>query len=86
MFLAAGVVGYFGDKGYGKTAISSLPPIIIGSIIIFFLGVGYLSTLIGFDSAIKAGLLPFIPSEFFKIGLAACTIHILRKFLDKNIN
>ena len=36
MFLAAGVVGYFGDKGYGKTAISSLPSIIIGSIIIFF--------------------------------------------------
>ena len=47
--------------------------------IIFTLGVGYLGIIIGFDKAISAGLLPFIPSEFFKIALAVVLIPSLSK-------
>ena len=82
MLLASGLIGFFGDKGYGKTFFSTLLPLLLGTLIIFLLGVGYLSTLIGPEKAIQGGLLPFIPSEFFKILLAVITINILWKFFN----
>ena len=41
MLLAACIVGYLGEKGYGKTLIKSLLALFVGSIIIFFLRVYY---------------------------------------------
>jgi len=84
MLIASGVVGFFGDKGYGKNILSSLIPLCLGSIIIFVLGVGYLANLIGLEKAIQGGLLPFIPSEFFKIALAAIFIPMLWSKFRKN--
>ena len=70
MAIAAGVMGYFADLGYGKSIITCMFPLLVGTVIIFVFGVGYLSSIIGFEKAIAAGLLPFIPSELFKIALA----------------
>ena len=64
-------------NSYIKTFMS----IIIGSIIIFALGVLYLGSIIGYNKAIQAGLLPFIPSELFKIALAVLLIPTLNKFI-----
>jgi len=84
MLIASGVVGFFGDKGYGKNILTCLIPLCLGSIIIFVLGVGYLASLIGLEKAIQGGLLPFIPSEFFKIALAAILIPMLWTLFKKN--
>ncbi|PPR46834.1 MAG: Biotin transporter BioY2 [Alphaproteobacteria bacterium MarineAlpha5_Bin9] len=70
MLIASAIMGYFADLGYGKNILKCLLPLSLGTIIIFTFGVGYLGTIIGFDRALQAGLLPFIPSEIFKIGLA----------------
>ena len=43
----------------------------------------YLGTFIGFDKAIAGGLLPFIPSELFKIALAVSLIPTIQKFIKK---
>ena len=61
---------YIADQGYGKSLIKCIVPLAIGTLIIFICGVGYLGSIIGYDKAIEAGLLPFIPSELFKIALA----------------
>ena len=83
MAIAAGVMGYFADIGYGKTIIKCIFPLLIGTIIIFVLGVGYLSTIIGLEKALVAGLLPFIPSELFKIALAVFIIPSIWKYTQE---
>ena len=83
MTIAAGIMGYFADLGYGKSIIKCIVPLLIGTIIIFVLGVGYLSSIIGIEKALVAGLLPFIPSELFKIALALLIIPNIWKFIDR---
>ena len=83
MAIAAAVIGYFADLGYGKTIIKCILPLMIGTIIIFVFGIGYLSSIIGFEKAIVAGLLPFIPSELFKIALAVLIIPTIWKYIQK---
>ena len=83
MAIAAGVMGYLADLGYGQTIIKCIFPLLIGTIIVFVLGVGYLSTIIGLEKALVAGLLPFIPSELFKIALALFIIPSIWKYIDR---
>jgi len=81
MTIAAAVISYFANMGYSSSFIKSFISIIIGSIIIFALGVVYLGSIIGYSKAIQAGLLPFIPSELFKIALAVLLIPSLHKII-----
>ena len=74
MVIAAGVIGFFAELGYNQSYFKSLISLSIGTFIIFLLGVGYLGSIIGYDKALVGGLYPFIPSEFFKIGLAVVLI------------
>ena len=83
MAVAAAVIGYFADLGYGKSIIKCIMPLMLGTIIIFICGIGYLSSIIGFEKAIAAGLLPFIPSELFKIALAVFIIPTIWKYIQK---
>ena len=83
MTIAAAVIGYFADLGYGKSIIKCIIPLLLGTIIIFVCGIGYLSSIIGFEKAIAGGLLPFIPSELFKIALAVFIIPTIWKYIQK---
>ena len=83
MTLAAVVIGYFAELGYNKSYFKSLISLIIGTFIIFLLGVGYLGSLIGYDKALAGGLYPFITSEFFKIGLAVVLIPSITRYISK---
>jgi biotin transport system substrate-specific component len=74
-FLAAAVVlGYLADKGMGRTILSALGLFLIGEILIFALGTGWLAALIGGEKAIAGGLLPFIPGEVLKVALATALL------------
>ncbi len=81
MTLAAVVISYFANQGYSSSYLKLFISIIIGSIIIFTLGVLYLGSIIGYNKALQAGLLPFIPSELFKIALAVLLIPTLNKII-----
>ena len=81
MTIAAAAISYFANMGYSTSYIKSFISIMIGSIIIFALGVLYLGSIIGYTKAIQAGLLPFIPSEIFKIALAVLLIPTLHKII-----
>jgi Uncharacterized conserved protein len=81
MTIAAAVISYFANIGYSTSYIKSFISIIIGSIIIFALGVLYLGSIIGYNKALQAGLLPFVPSELFKIALAVLLIPTLNKII-----
>ena len=79
MFFAAIIIGMFAERGYANSYYKCIFALIIGSVVIFALGVGYLGTIIGYDNAVAAGLTPFIPSELFKIALAVALIPTLSK-------
>ena len=81
MFIAATVIGFLSEKGFAKSYLTILISLLIGSVIIFSFGVTYLGLIIGFDKSINFGLLPFIPSELFKIALAVAIIPSLFKFV-----
>ena len=81
MTLAALVISYFADKGFSVSYVKTFISIILGSVLIFALVVIYLGSIIGYSKAIQAGLLPFIPSELFKIALAVILIPTFNKIL-----
>jgi biotin transport system substrate-specific component len=70
--IAVAVMGWMGDKGYGRTVAST--------IVIFLLGTSWYATLVSFapermawlkDSVIYAAFIQFIPAEILKMGIAA---------------
>ena len=83
MLGAATLIGFLSENGYSQSYIKCFIALLLGSIIIFSCGVGYLGSIIGYDKAVSAGLMPFVPSEFFKIALALVLIPSFTKFLNK---
>ena len=53
-----------------RSALSPSRVLLLGDAIIMVLGTAWLSTLIGFEKALLAGFLIFLPAEALKIGLA----------------
>ena len=84
MTLAVIAISYLANFGYGSSYIKTASALIVGSIIIFSLGIYYLGSIIGYDKAIQAGLIPFIPSEIFKIALAVAIIPTIQKIIKVN--
>jgi biotin transport system substrate-specific component len=58
--IAASVLGLMADKGLTKGWAGTIAAVAVGQVIIFGLGVAWLTALYGFDKAIAFGLLPFI--------------------------
>jgi len=83
MVIAAGIIGFFAEFGYNESYFKSLISLLVGTVIIFIFGVGYLGSVIGYDKALAGGLYPFIPSEFFKIGLAVIIIPSIARYINK---
>ncbi len=84
MLISVGVISYLANKGYSTSYIKTFSALLIASIIIFSFGILYLGSIIGFDKAIQAGLIPFIPSELFKIALAVTIIPSVHNFIKYN--
>ena len=83
MTIAAAAIGFFAEFGYNESYFKSLISLLVGTFIIFLFGVGYLGSIIGYDKALAGGLYPFIPSEFFKIGLAVIIIPSITRYINK---
>ena len=72
--LAAVAVGWLAERGWARSAPSTLAAMLIGTAIIFGCGIAWLATLIGLPQAISAGLVPFLLSEAVKIALATALV------------
>lgn len=68
--LAAWLVGKLAERGLDRRVLTALPMFLLGDVLILALGVSWLATLIGFEKAWAAGVLPFLPAEALKIALA----------------
>ena len=82
-FVAAYLIGYFTEQGYGRTFISTLLLALAGTIVFYLFGVAWLTTIIGFEKAIKFGLLPFLYGDVLKLFLLAFSIPATWKLVVK---
>ena len=81
MTFAVVIISYLANKGFSTSYIKATFSLLLGTIVIFVLGILYLGSIIGYSKAIQAGLLPFIPSEIFKIALAVAIVPTLHNFI-----
>ena len=83
-FLAAGVVlGALADRGWTRNWQTTAAAMVLGTAIIYFLGVAWLSQLIGFDKAITFGVMPFIYGDILKLLIAAMSVPFMWKLVSK---
>ena len=81
--VSAGVVGALAERGWARTPLLAFAAQMIGTALIFLLGVAWLAALIGPDQAIAGGLLPFIPGAIVKAALAALLLEGLGRFFRR---
>lgn len=77
---AAAIVGWFADRGHGRSVLTTLMAFLVGEAVILTLGAGWLAILFGPEKAVSAGLLPFLPGEGIKVALACATLPVLWRF------
>src|SRR4030065_684330 len=71
--LAAWVVGLLSERGWGRKASTTAPTaasMIIGNIVIYVVGITWLSRFVGWEAVLGSGVLPFLAGDALKIALA----------------
>jgi biotin transport system substrate-specific component len=74
--IAAWIVGLCAERGVVRTLPAAFMVSLAGDAIIMLLGMLWLSNLIGFEKALSAGFLIFLPAEALKISLAAALTRV----------
>ncbi len=71
-FLMASItMGYFAERGMGQTVASTAVCMLMGNLVIYFFGVLWLASFIGFEKALNLGVLPFLYGDALKLIIAA---------------
>ncbi|MCX7629969.1 MAG: biotin transporter BioY [Geminicoccaceae bacterium] len=81
--LAAWIVGKLAERGLDRRVLTALPVFLLGDLVIFVCGVGWLAWLIGFEKAWAVGVLPFLPAEALKIALAVAVLPFAWRLLGR---
>jgi biotin transport system substrate-specific component len=69
---AAAIVGLLAERGLERSVRTSLLPFLLGTIIIYALGVAWLSLVLGsLSQAMAAGVVPFLVGDALKLVAAA---------------
>ena len=67
---AAALMGLMADRGVTRSIPGMVATLLAGEVVIFGLGIAYLTYLYGFDNALAYGLYPFLFADLVKMGLA----------------
>ena len=74
-FLAAAyLVGSLADRGWDKSYLKSIIAMVLGTAVIFILGLLWLNAYVPFEALLTMGLFPFLPGAIIKIGLASAIL------------
>lgn len=69
---AALLIGFLAERGWDRSVIKAAAMMVLGSLVIWTMGSLQLSLFVGgFDKALMAGVLPFLPGDAIKIALAS---------------
>ena len=78
------LVGFLAGRGWDRAAGTTLLAMLLGTAIIFLLGVAWLAGLIGLEKAIAGGLTPFLAGAGFKIILAAAVLPLAWRLVGRD--
>ena len=70
-FVSAVIMGMLAERGWSQKVFFVAGAMIIGHATIYLMGAGWLSTFIGLEKAITAGVLPFLYGDLLKLVIAA---------------
>ena len=76
-FAAAVVLGALAERGWTCSWATAAAAMLMGNVIIYLLGVGWLTSLIGLEKAVQFGLLPFLYGDALKLIIAALGVPYL---------
>ena len=84
-FFAAVLVGALCEKGWDRSLRSSISAMLLGSIVIYLIGVPWLANAVGYDAAtaMERGLYPFVVGDVIKLLVAAGLLPIAWRMLGK---
>jgi len=68
---AAALTGALAERGWDRRFVTMVAAMLIGSVVIFTLGLANLSRFLPGEQLLAAGLLPFVPGDLIKSALAA---------------
>lgn len=74
--VAAAVCGRLAQQGWDRQIVTAAGAMIIGNLIIYALGLTWLSIQIGVADAVKYGILPFLVGDALKIALGTCALPV----------
>ena len=80
--VAAYVVGAGAERGLEKSVRTSLIPFMLGTLVIYIFGAGWMSALFGIEKAFALGVLPFIPGDVIKLVMAALVLPLAWRFVN----
>jgi len=80
--LAAGITGWLAERGFDRNVVTMVIAMTAGTIVLYVMGVAWLSHLIGFEKALTFGLYPFVLGDAVKILLAALVFPAAWKWLS----
>ena len=80
---AAVIVGMLAERGFDRRPASALMMMALGATIILVLGASWLGLMIGAQKAWSFGVVPFLLGDALKLALAAATLPIAWKVLDR---
>ncbi len=83
MVVAAALMGVLVRRGFDTTMPRALVAMLAGTVVIFAVGLAWLTLQIGWSAAVANGLTPFLASEAFKVALVAATLPAARRLVER---
>lgn len=85
MVIAAVLIGWLAEKRWDRGVGSAIGAFLLGEIVIFTIGVGWLANSIGVpvEKALELGLYPFVVGDILKVLLAAGAFPLLWRLLKR---
>lgn len=72
--LVAWIVGSLAERGWDRRLLTSALAMLAGNAVIYLIALPWLAFFVGADQVLATGLVPFIPGDLIKIGLAAAVL------------
>lgn len=71
---AATLIGWLSERGLERSLRTSLLPFLLGTLVIYLFGAGWLALSYGWEKALALGVLPFLFGDALKLLLAALAL------------
>lgn len=86
MVIAAVLIGYLAQRRWDRGVGSAIGAFLLGEIVIFTIGVGWLANSVGVpvEQALELGLYPFVVGDILKVLLAAGAFPLLWRVLRRD--